>query len=207
MILSIIEIIVLFIVPVLLLYFKKINFKYRIHILSLICILVLGIMFFEKWSLFDLGIRVDNIKDSLLPYIYFIVIGSFSLILISKVLKNVPEKHFYKQKHFLFGFVLLSVLQEFLFRSFLIAKLETIFNSMILIILVNTILFTFMHIIYFNKKSVLILLFLSGMIFAYLYLNYPNLILISIVHSILNYIAVLFGYFSEENNKTYNNHK
>lgn len=198
MYLNIFEILILFIVPVMLLYFKKINFKYRIHVLILICIITIGIIIFERWSLFDLGIRMDNIEENLIPYALFTIIGVFSLITAAKVLKKVPEKDFYKQKHFIAGFIALSVLQEFLFRSFLIVKLGFIFNSLFLIILINAFIFTIMHLIYFNKKSILVLLFCSGIVFAYLYLNYPNLILISISHSILNYIAVMYGFFSIE---------
>lgn len=200
MIINFVEIILLFIIPVLLLYFKKINFKYRIHILSLIFIITTVIIVIEKWSLVDLGIRLDNIRESIPPYLFFTVISSLFLIIISKALKKYPEKNFYMKKHFIFGFIFVSVLQEFLFRGFLIPKLATIINPMFFIILVNAILFTFMHIIYFSKKSIMILLFISGIIFAYLHLNYPNFLLLSISHSILNYIAVMFGYFSEENN-------
>jgi len=199
--LNIIEILFLFIVPIMLLYFKKINFKYRIHVLSLICLITIGIIVLGKWSWFDLGIRIDNIKESLIPYIVFTIVGVLCLIMVAKLLKNKPEKAFYKQTHFIFGFVLVSILQEFLFRSFLIPKLSLITSSTIIIILINALLFTFMHIIYFNKKSILILLFVSGLIFAYLYLRFPNFILISISHSILNYFAVMFGFFSEENKK------
>lgn len=203
MLLNIVEILLLFVVPIMLLYFKKINFKYRIHVLSLICIIVLGIIIFEGWNLFDLGIRLDNIKESLVPYLVFTIVGTLCLIVIAKVLKNKPEKDFFKQKHFIFGFIILSMLQEFLFRSFLIVRLSSLTDSTILIILINAILFTIMHLIYFNKKSILLLLFCSGLVFAYLYLNYPNLILISISHSILNYFAVMFGFFSEEKGHTY----
>ncbi len=184
-----------------LLYFKKINFKYRIHVLSLICIIAIGIVVFEKWSFFDLGMRIDNIKEGLIPYVAFTAIGVLCLVISAKILKNKPDKDFYKQKHFIFGFILLSILQEFLFRSFLIVKLSSFINSTFLIILINAVLFTIMHLIYFNKKSVLFLLFCSGLIFAYLYLSFPNLILISISHSILNYFAVMFGFFSEEDDK------
>lgn len=198
MLLNIIEIILLFIFPITLLYFKKINFKYRIHILVLIFVITLGIIFFEKWNIFDLGIRIDNINESIIYYTIFTLIGIIFLIILAKVLKNSPEKNFFKQKHFIFGFILLSILQEFLFRSFLILKLSIIFDSSFLIIIINSILFTFMHLIYFNKRSVLLLLFFSGVAFASLYLYFPNLILISVSHSILNYVAVMFGFFSEE---------
>lgn len=200
MVLNIIEILFLFVLPVLLLYFKKINFKYRIYVLSFISIITFIIILLEKWDLKKIGVRLDNIKNSIFPYMIFTIMGVILLIFISKLLKNKPDKNFYKQKHFIFGFLILSILQEFLFRGFLIVKLSEIMNPSILIILVNALLFTFMHIIYFNKKSIIILLFLSGIVFAYLYLNYPNLIIISISHSILNYVAVMFGYFSEEKN-------
>lgn len=198
MFLSIIEILLLFVVPVLLIYFKKINFKYRIHVLCAIILISIIIIIFDKSTLYDLGLRTDNLKDGLIPYSIFAVSGTLALLLTAKALKLKPDKSFYKQKHFIFGFIILSILQEFLFRSFLMPKLISFINIEFLIILINASLFTFMHIIYFNKRVALILLFCSGIVFAYLYLNYPNLILISIVHSILNYVAVMFGFFSEK---------
>lgn len=81
MYLIIFEILLLFVIPIMLLYFKKINFKYRIHVISLIFIITLGIIILEKWSLFDLGIRTDNIGESIIPYALFTVIGVSALVI------------------------------------------------------------------------------------------------------------------------------
>ena len=116
-----------------------------------IVLIALIIISSDNWTLFDLGIRFDNFKIGLIPYSLFTLIGILALLLTSKILKLKPDKNFYKQKHFIFGFIILSILQEFLFRSFLIPKLSLLINIEILIILINAVLFTFMHIIYFNN--------------------------------------------------------
>lgn len=60
----------------------------------------------------------------------------------------------------------------------------------------NALIFTFAHVIYPNKKINLPLIFVAGMAFAVIYFYYPNLILIAISHIILNYAALLFGFFT-----------
>ena len=110
---------------------------------------------------------------------------------------NMPREIYTKLfyfKTFIF-FLPSSFFQEFAFRSFLIPRLKIIFNNNYYVIFINAILFTLMHIIYFNLGIVIPLVFVAGIFLAWLYSKYPNLILISLVHSVLNITAVLLGFF------------
>jgi len=190
------QIFVIFILPVVLLYFKIVPSNWRIILLVISSLFIYGIIRHEKWTHEEMGIRHDNFKKAL-PFYFFFTIGSLiTLFLISQKVvmpKDIFTKIFYL-KTFIF-FLPSSFFQEFAFRSFLIPRLKHIFNSNFTIIFVNAVLFTLMHIIYSSWGLILPILFVSGIFFAWLYLKYPNLILISVAHSFLNVTAVLLGFF------------
>jgi len=136
MFISLIQIILLFVIPVLLLYFKVIKYKYKIHILSLISLVTLLIIVFENWNFEKLGLRIDNIQIAFIPYAIFTLLGVVVLFLIAKLLKATPEENFWRDNHFIYGFIILSLLQEFLFRGFLIPKLAVFFHFDFITILI-----------------------------------------------------------------------
>ena len=199
MILEITQIVLLFIVPVLLVYYKIIPFKYRKHTLIAVSLIMIAIILLEKWTLKQLGIRLDNIQTYAIPYAVITIVGILFLLTMSRLLKRKPERSITKKKHLIYGFILVSILQELLFRGFLFPKLESIFaEQIVIIILVNALLFTLIHSIYSNDTISLVMIFISGICFAGMYWIYPNLILIIISHAILNYIAVLHNFYYEE---------
>jgi membrane protease YdiL (CAAX protease family) len=198
MLIEIIQIVLIFILPVILMYFNIIPFKYRKHTLIVVSIITLIIVLLEKWSLQTLGLRLDNISPGIIPYTIFTIIGVIFLFTVSKILRRKKQTDFFKKKHFIYGFVLVSILQEFLFRGVLFVQLQRIVENPIIIILLNAILFTLIHSIYSNTSISLAIIFISGICFASIYFIYPNLILISISHAILNYVAVLYNFYYEE---------
>ena len=198
MILEIIQIFLLFILPVLLVYYKIIPFKYRRQTLVTVSIITLILLIYERWSLKDLGIRLDNFIPSLIPYVIFTTLGIILLYIVAKVIKRKPIANFYSNKKYIIIIVLGSILQEFLYRGFLYPKLNAIFSSYVIIILVNAVLFTLMHTIYSNTPTTLITVFIAGLAFTGIYACYPNLILISISHIILTQITVRYNFYKEE---------
>jgi len=189
------QIFLIFILPVLLIYFDIISSNLRIVVLAVSALFIYGIIHHEHWSYEDMGVRHDNFKKALPFYLLFTVIGLASLFFVEHKLNltGIHTKMFYL-KTFIF-FLPSCFLQEFAFRSFLMPKLKIIFNNNYYVIFVNALIFTLMHIIYFNLGVVMPLVFLAGVLLAWLYLKYPNLILIAIAHSILNLTAVLLGFF------------
>jgi membrane protease YdiL (CAAX protease family) len=93
-------------------------------------------------------------------------------------------------------FIVSSFIQEFVFRSFLTVKLFAVYDSVIFVILMNAALFTLMHLIYSEDNSVFAPLFIVGLCFAALYVYFPNLILITLSHSVLNAMIVVHDIFS-----------
>lgn len=189
------QIFIIFILPVFLIYFNIISISWRIVLLAACSLIIYGIITREKWSYEEMGIHHDNFKKAIPFYLFFIIIGAFALFFLDYKL-HMPDidtpSHILRTWIF---FIPISVFQEFAFRSFLIPRLKELYNNNYIIILFNAVLFTLLHIIFPNLGIGLPLAFVSGIFFAWLYIKYPNLILISIAHSVLNIIAVLLGFF------------
>lgn len=187
------EILFIFILPVILTYFKIVPLKFRLWLFFFLVFLVGFLSYLEGLTLKELGIRVDNLNDGVLPYTLLTLVGVALIVLAAKRLRKTSHPRWWMKPHFQFMFILLSVTQEFMYRGYLMPKLEFIIPSAFFVIFVNSLIFMFLHIIYPNKATNLLLTFIGGLAFAAIYYYYPNLFLISISHSILNFFAVLYG--------------
>jgi membrane protease YdiL (CAAX protease family) len=118
------------------------------------------------------------------------------IILFSEWMGRVSVSHGWTKPHFLFLFIVVSFFQEFAFRGFLMPLLKKIFSDGVTIVLLNALLFAVMHVIYPFPVIGLPLAFLGGIFFAALYHKYPNLILVTIAHSVLNFAMVWYGFFT-----------
>jgi membrane protease YdiL (CAAX protease family) len=118
------------------------------------------------------------------------------IILVANTFHLTPPFLWWMNRKLLALFVFVSVFQEFAFRGFLIPVLGKIFHRNFAIVLINAVLFAGMHSIYSFPIIALPVAFVGGLVFAGLYIKYPNLILISIMHCILNFVAVGYGFFA-----------
>ena len=195
--LAIIQILVIFVLPVLLLYFKVVPPSWRMIFLAISALLIYGIIRHEHWTYEDMGIRHDNFKKGLPFYLFFTVLGLLVLFFINHKIDVTVYTHakLFQLDTFIF-FLPSSFFQEFAFRSFLMPKLRLIFENNYYVIFANALLFAFMHIIYAGMSIIMPLLIVLGIFLAWLYQKYPNLILISLAHSALNVTAVSLGFFS-----------
>ncbi len=100
-----------------------------------------------------------------------------------------------KDAHFLFLFLLISLAQQFLFQVFMLNKLNAVFPAVVSVVL-TALLFGFMHTIYPRPWFNMITATIAGFFFAILYSNFPNLIVAALAHSILNFTAVYFSFFT-----------
>ena len=194
--LILVQIFIIFILPVFLLYFHILPINWRFILLAISSLVIYGIIRREKWSFKEMGIHNDNFKKAIPFYASFVVLGIVVLFLIDHRF-NMPDidtKIFFI-KTWAF-FIPVSLFQEFAFRSFLIPRLKKLYDNNYVVILFNAVLFTLLHIIFPNLGIGLPIAFISGIFFAWLYIKYPNLVLISLAHSILNVVAVLLGFFA-----------
>ena len=185
----------IFIVPVLLLYFNFIPTEWRFLLMIVSCVLIYSIVNHKQWSIKQLGMSMPD-KKSVIAYTLFTV-GMIGILLSTVYIlhQTPPIGEWWENPSLMLLFIPISVLQEFAFRSFLFPLLEKAFTAPVLVIGINTLLFAFLHIIYQPLGVSISLALVSGLFFASMYYKYPNFWLIAISHSLLNLIAVIFGFF------------
>lgn len=191
------QILYLYVVPTLLLYYGVVPGQFRIVMLFGIALLLYGVIKYSHWTFADLEIKKDFLKD-VLPYTLFTLVGLVVILLASQIIPPTEDKQYYEwweNARFLLLFIPISVLQEVIFRGILMHMLKRAFKSVPFIIILNASVFALIHIIYLNSTFILPLTFVGGIGFAWIYYKYPNLILISIAHTILNFIAMILGFF------------
>jgi membrane protease YdiL (CAAX protease family) len=162
---------------------------FGIFVLLIIFIYVQGI------SLVQLGITTENFSSAVLPYASAAGISIFGLIVLAKIMKNKSAEKWYRDPHFLFLFIPISFAQQFVFQGFILFKLESVF-SYASAILITALIFGYMHTIYPRPLFSMFLGTLAGILFAALYASYPNFLLASLTHSLLNFTAVYLGFFT-----------
>ncbi len=190
---AILQVFLIFILPVILAYLGIIPIKFRLWLFFILVVVVSFLSRYEQFTLQELGIRFDNFDESIIPYSSLTLAGIILLIGIAKLLHKKVHPNWWRNPHFQFMFIILSVTQEFMYRGYLMPKLMEINPSVIFVVVANSLIFMFLHIIYPNKISNLSFTFIGGLAFALVYYYYPNLILISISHALLNFFAVLYG--------------
>lgn len=188
------QILYLFIVPVLLLYFKVLPGNFRFVMLFGVALLLYGIIKHAKWSYSDLGIKRDFMKD-IIPYFLFTIAGVFFLIWLAQIVPHKPFLDWWENAKFLILFIPISILQEIIFRGLLMNMLLRAFRSPMFVIVLNACVFSLMHVIYLDSTFVLPMTFIAGIGFAWMYYKYQNLQLISVSHTILNFTAMILGFF------------
>lgn len=190
-----VQIILVFFVPIFLINARVIPIQMRSVALVSIVFFLLLVLLKEKWNFNMLGIQKSTIRTYFPVYLIFTILG---VLLISQLGERIgfEELHkWWRYKHFLYLFFIVSAFQEIAYRGYLIPALAKLTDSPLLIILCNTLLFTLLHTIFPNPLINLPLAFIGGFGFSILYMKYPNLPLIILSHSILNFVAVLYGFF------------
>ena len=183
----------LFFLPAALIAAGVIPFAYRLPVLFLSFFITVFFSLRRKFTLYDLGIRADNLVESLLVNLIFTVI--FSLTLAVLFLFEVIPGPFYPALSIFVPFYLIisSPLQEFLFRGFLFAEMRASgITSGWTLVLFSAFTFSFVHIIYGDWQT-LFLTFGIGLLWAGIYYWFPNLAGVSIFHGVVGLLAVMAG--------------
>jgi len=200
MILTIVEILLLFVLPVLLIHFRIVHFRYRYVVLGVVTLIMLLVAIAEGWTFTQLGIRTDNLKTALLPYIFFTVAGISFVLIVSVIIGNKPKLTNFWTAYplYLLSFIPACLIQEFGYRAILLPKLESIFTSIVMVIIIDALIFALLHVFYPDAPVLLFVTFIGGLGFAAIYYFYPNLILIFLSHTVLNFVMMLFSFFSKK---------
>ena len=190
---TLIQILLILILPVALLILGFVSLNIRAYVLSLA---VLGVIIFaitEKTSYKSLGIRIDNFSKTLIHYANFTVIGAIGLFSLAKLLGKQPLSEWWLYSHLQWAFLPISFAQEFAYRAYFQTKLQKMVNP-ILAVLIISFLYSGMHVLW-KDSLILTMTFVAGLGWGYLWYKYPNLFLLTISHAILNFIAIYLNFF------------
>lgn len=204
-----IQVFLVFILPVLLINLKIVDVKYRLYILFLMPFLVIIFIIYDKMSFYDLGFRLDNLFVGVMPYLFLTLLGVFGIYLFAKIIDRKIDKSLIKKDphFFLLLFIPISIIQQFMFEAFLLNKLLVVFDPFFAIIF-TALIFAYMHTIYPGVYINFPLAFIGGFLFTQTYYFFPNIILASIMHMCLNPVAVLYDFFiPSKNNNNFNKDK
>ncbi|MCX6755520.1 MAG: lysostaphin resistance A-like protein [Candidatus Nomurabacteria bacterium] len=189
------QIFIVFILPVLFIDIGIISLNQRIYILVILVSLLFIVLIAEKWTFIMLGISNYRIKKFIIPYTIFTLATVVFISFFGEKIGNEEVANWWRHSHFLYGFFIVSLFQEVGYRGYLIPALGKLISKPWIVVIVNALIFMFLHSIFPNPLIGLPLAFVGGLGFAIMYMRYPSLPLIIISHSIINFAVVLYGFF------------
>ncbi len=193
-----IEIITFFVAPVLLIYFNIIPIEWRVIVLLSVSLILLSIIKHERWTKEMVGLGPIRLGRAVVWYSSITIVGVVALKWFAAVVGFVPLDTFAlrARPELILFFIPLSVLQEIAYRTFLVQRLRVLTDRLWVRVLLNTALFTFLHIMYPFPLIGLPLAAVAGVTFSYLYERYPNIVLVCAMHAVLNFVSVWLGFFT-----------
>lgn len=181
-----------YILPVLLIYWGLVPYAWRFYILMAAAAAILAIARIYRFSGVELGFTQQNLKISL-SVIALPTLGSALLMLIYYQIQGARiDNSAYTWPFYLFFVLVCSPLQEFLYRGFLCGIFTRAKLAMWLQILLSTLLYTLVHLIYKDIPT-LIFTLIIGLFWGYHYTKYRNLYSVIVSHSMLGAISILVG--------------
>ena len=139
-----VQILYLYLIPIMLLYYKVIPSNFRILTLLVVTFFIYGIARYEKWENKDFGIQ-KNWHKYYLPYLIFTIAGVILLLIVEEIEISSPMLNWWHNARFLLLFIPLSVIQELIFRGVLMNMLRRVFVNKWFIIILNATVFSVMQ--------------------------------------------------------------
>jgi membrane protease YdiL (CAAX protease family) len=117
------------------------------------------------------------------------------IVMAAVLLRHQHAEDPFKDPHFLFLFVPISIVQQFIYQSVLLQKLLQEFDPRYAIV-ICALCFGYMHTIFPRQWRNLMLATAGGVFFSLLFYLYPNFLLAALSHMVLNFVAVYLGFFT-----------
>jgi len=175
----------------LLIVFNIIDFKYRFYVLVIMGILSFGVAKLFKINNIELGITKKNALIS----IKRILPVTSSILLLSLVYYFLGFSTYSNNESVLFYlfYILISCpIQELLYRSILNKYLDEFKMNYILKIVIASLLFSLLHIIYMDTLT-LVFTFIIGLYWNYCYYKDKNILGVTISHILIGVATIFLG--------------
>ena len=150
----------------------------------------------------------NDIIEIILPkkkhFLYFIFFDIFLIVSMIKLfgddffLNDLDLKKYYFTSVLLLFYLLFSVIpQEIIFRFLFFYKYKDYFNKFE-ILLLNSLVFSFCHLIYFDIY-ILLFSFFGNLLFTFNYIKNKSLLVVIIEHFLLGQTLIILGFFDNFN--------
>lgn len=179
--------------PVFLIWSGVIPFAFRFHVLAVVLLSFIVHSVRRGYCLHDLGFTLEHSWNSIRWNVLFCTLGGIGLYLTYRSGWLMPREYSYSLACFFFYIVILGPVQELIFRGILFAEMKRCRNiAPAMMVLISTITFSYLHIIY-NHPLLLLITFVSGLVWGLIYLRWPSIWGISVSHSLLGALAMFLG--------------
>jgi len=183
----------IFYAPSCLLLLGVIPFELRFHVLIIVAGALIVYAWKRRYSLQQLGLRTDTLKDSLLfnSILTVIVVGALAVAYWENLIRapTVPSWNWF----FPLYVVLFCPAQEFTCRAIPFAEFERVgITSAPIQILVSAVSYSFIHVIYRDVLT-LVATLVMGVAWGTAYWLRPNLYGITFSHSAIGVVSILVG--------------
>jgi membrane protease YdiL (CAAX protease family) len=171
--------------------------RYRLWFLIGVCLLVAGICFFLRVPRGKLGLgRANDTAKALIIGVGFFLLCFVGWVVVVSFLGQAPLPMIRTNPQLLLLIALLYPInvfaQEFVMRAFFFYRYHRLLTPGALIIL-NSVIFAFVHIIYGHWVSV-ILSYPLGLFLAWLYDRHPSLVAVTVTHYLFGLLVFASGY-------------
>ena len=140
-------------------------------------------------------------KKHFLYFIFFDIFLIISMIILfgdDFFLKDLDLTKYYFTSVLLLFYLLFSVIpQEIIFRFLFFYKYKDYFNKFE-ILLLNSLIFSFCHLIYFDIY-ILLFSFFGNLLFTFNYMNNKSLLVVIVEHFLLGQTLIILGFFDNFN--------
>ena len=150
----------------------------------------------------------NDIIEIILPkkkhFLYFIFFDIFLIISMIKLFGNEfflndldLKKYYFTSALFLFYLLFSVIPQEIIFRFLFFYKYKDYFNKFE-ILLLNSLVFSFCHLIYFDIY-ILLFSFFGNLLFTFNYMKNKSLLVVIVEHFLLGQTLIILGFFDNFN--------
>ncbi|NER20845.1 MAG: CPBP family intramembrane metalloprotease [Symploca sp. SIO1C2] len=181
-----------YLLPPIAIVIKLIPFSVRFILLTFIGLLMFFIRPSQGTSNIDLGITRKNFEKSIYAIIPLTLLLGLPMILLSLVNDPRIDNSELSIYFYLFYVLISCPLQEFAYRGYLFHLLEVLALKKWTRIIIAAALYSFVHIIFVDIYIVIATL-LVGILWNIHYDRYRNLASVTLSHSILGVLSILFG--------------
>jgi uncharacterized protein len=182
----------IYIIPSLLILGNIIDFKYRFILLLVAGLVLLLHAYLSRVNFNTIGWNFSGFTSAI-NHIYPITLGFGFIIILAGIFQGQRLDNSHLNWYFYSFFILASVpVQEFIYRSYLFHLCEQAGLSQQMQIFTSTILYSLMHIIYWDIPTLLLTL-VSGLFWGYHYSKFKNIYSTIASHIFLGVIAIATG--------------